>query len=352
MPRQIAIPFVAIILALLVACDGPASDVQTPADTDRAAVQETHTTAPDPSPHERPEAQIVEIIAIHDHESGQHLFQLESNEIDAGWTTFRLINASPDEHFVLLARLPDDPQAYDDPITFEYWHENVTIPFQQAMNNILDPEIDDDEAFTPFAALPDWFADVEQFGGPGFTAPGRTSETTVRIVPGNYVMECYVKDGDEQFHSYLGMLEQITVRDADSDAPEPGADLHITLSSTGGIQFDGEPRAGTQTVAVHYADQNVYEHMVGHDVHLVRLNGTEVETVARWMNWMVPGALVAPAPATFVGGSQTMAAGHTAYVRIDLEPGDYAWISEVPAEHEMWTTFTIAEDVQGAGNQP
>jgi hypothetical protein len=189
--------------------------------------------------------------------------------------------------------------------------------------------------------LPDWFGDVAQFCGPGLTAPGRTVETTVYLEPGTYVMECYVKDDAEQFHSYLGMIEQFTVRETVSAAREPEADLRVTLSSTEGIRVDGDLVPGTHTVAVHFEDQTTYEHMVGHDVHLVRLNGTDVETVARWMNWMVPGALVAPAPATFLGGAQTMTAGSTAYVTVDLEPGDYAWVSEVPADHQMWQTFTV-----------
>jgi hypothetical protein len=341
-----------LFMLALAGCGGPAerdNDGATPAPAGPEADATSQPRAADPA-HDPAHAeaiadatdrQRVTIRAVHNHETNEHLFHLDTPEIDAGWTTLRLVNASPDEHFVLMARMPTDEGQYEDPVTFEYWQSNVTEPFQQAMNNIVDPDVQGDAAFAPFDALPDWFGDVAQFGGPGLTAPGRTVETTVYLEPGTYVMECYVKDDDEQFHSYLGMIEQFTVRETVSAAHEPEADLRVTLSSTEGIRVDGDLVPGTHTVAVHFEDQTTYEHMVGHDVHLVRLNGTDVETVARWMNWMVPGALVAPAPATFLGGAQTMTAGSTAYVTVDLEPGDYAWVSEVPADHQMWQTFTV-----------
>jgi uncharacterized cupredoxin-like copper-binding protein len=328
MPMKRALPAVIAAAALclvVTACEGDQAGVEA------SVVDRTSQNA----------AIVVEITAIHDHETGQHLFRLASHTIDSGWTTFRLVNASPHEHFALLAKLPADDGRYDDPVNLETWQAQVTVPFQEAMNNIIDPEIDDEAVFAPFAALPDWFGDIEHAGGPGFIRPGHTAETTVYLSPGTYLMECYVKDEEEQFHSYLGMLEQITVNDTPSNAPEPQADVTLTLSSEEGITVDGDLAAGTHTIAVHFEDQTVYEHMVGHDVHLVRLNGTEVETVARWMNWMVPGSLVAPAPGIFLGGAQMMTAGQTAYFTVDLEPGEYAWIAEVPADHEMWHTFTV-----------
>ncbi|MEX2369018.1 MAG: hypothetical protein WD552_01330, partial [Candidatus Paceibacterota bacterium] len=291
---------------------------------------------------------VIEVMATHNPETGEHLFDLSSAETGYGWTTFRFVNASPDVHFAVLAKLPDDEGQYDSPVTFQEWLTNVTNPFQEGMNNIIDPEIEGDAVFAPFADLPDWFEDVEHSGGPGFTAPGRTVETTVYLEPGTYVMECYVKNEKEEFHSYLGMIEEITVTDEPSNAPEPEADFEMTLSSTNGIEIDDRITPGTHTIAVHFEDQKIYEHMIGHDVHLVQLEGTEVTEVARWLNWMIPGELVSPSPGTFLGGTQTSAAGRTAYFTVDLEPGHYAWISEVPANNEMWKTFEVSQE-DGAG---
>lgn len=292
----------------------------------------------------RTEDAVVEITATHNTETGEHLFNLSADNIESGWTTFRFTNASPDDHFAVLWKFPKDEGQYTDPITLETWESNVTVPFQEAMNNIIDPDIEGEAALAPFGNLPDWFQDVEAVGGPGLTTAGRTSETTVNLEPGRYAIECYLKNEDEEFHSYLGMLEMITVTEETNGAQEPEADLEITLSSTRGIEISDNVTPGPHTVAIHFEDQKVYEHMIGHDLQLVRLDGEEIQTVAQWMNWMIPGSLVSPAPGTFMGGSKTMEAGGVAYLTIDLEPGEYAWISEVPAENEMWNTFTVSSE--------
>ena len=48
------------------------------------------------------------------------------------------------------------------------------------------------------------------------------------------------------------------------------------------------------------------------------------------MDWTRVGGLETPAPARFVGGLNEMPAGSEAYLHLDLEPGRYAWIAEVP----------------------
>jgi hypothetical protein len=44
-----------------------------------------------------------------------------------------------------------------------------------------------------------------------------------------------------------------------------------------------------------------------------------------------------------MGGTMEMTEGGKAYFHVDLEPGDYAWIAEIPnpADHNMLKTFTI-----------
>lgn len=98
------------------------------------------------------------------------------------------------------------------------------------------------------------------------------------------------------------------------------------------------------TIAVHFKDQAVHENFLGHDVNLVKLEeNTDLEALARWINWADPKGLETPAPATFLGGSQQMNAGNTAYFTVNLKPGRYAWIAEVPdpASKGMLKTFTV-----------
>jgi hypothetical protein len=204
-----------------------------------------------------------------------------------------------------------------------------------------------------------WFFDpgAQTMGGPGFTAAGTTSKTTVHLEPGEYIVECYVKNEEEVFHSYIGMLEYIRVTDEASGAQEPDPTKTLTISSTEGIQFDQELNEGRHTFEILFKDQKSYAHLQGHNVQLVKLSNKDdeelLDRLSTWMDWRQAGSLVnrAPEGAEFMGGTMEMTEGGTAYFHVTLEPGDYAWIAEIPdpAEHNMLKTFTITDD-NNSGN--
>jgi len=279
-------------------------------------------------------ANVVEIVA-------QGLSFTAPDEIPSGWNTFRFKNESNMTHFGVLERMPEGHGIED--------HQRDLAPvFQEGMN--LLNEGDTDAAMAKFGEIPAWFGQVVYDGGVGLTAPGRTSETTLYLEPGTYILECYVKT-DGVFHSYnpspsdYGMVHEFSVKNVATPSSEPKATLDLTLSSTHGIATEGEPVAGTNTIAVHFADQKLHENFSGHDVHLVRLtDDVDLDALEAWMNWMNPGGLQTPAPAEFLGGTEEMPAGQTAYVTVQLEPGRYAWISEVPNPQEqgMLKTFTVS----------
>ena len=105
------------------------------------------------------------------------------------------------------------------------------------------------------------------------------------------------------------------------------------------------PTKGIQTIAVHFDDQGPHEHFLGHDVHLVKLNeNTDTGEIDSWMSWADPEGLNTPPPATFIGGTQEMPTGKTAYFTVDLKPGKYALVSEVPdpASKDMLKIFTVS----------
>ena len=82
---------------------------------------------------------------------------------------------------------------------------------------------------------------------------------------------------------------------------------------------------------VDFADQTVYENFVGHDVHMVSMDGsTDLATLEAWMDWRTPVGLETPSPATFIGGLNEMPAGEHGYFTVTLEPGHYVLISETP----------------------
>jgi hypothetical protein len=245
------------------------------------------------------------------------------DSIPSGWTTFRMVNEGNEPHFFLLNRLPDGK-------TIEDYGAEVGAPFDSVWNALASGAVNKAEAGAMLGRLlPSWYADVEQVGGIGLLAPGLTALATTRLEPGSYVMECYVKTGDGTFHSALGMVLPITVSTEVSSQEAPAPDLSITLTNDE-LSVEGEPSAGEQTVAVHFREHPVAG--LGNDVHLVRLDGTSIEKIVPWMDWMNVDGLRAPAPAPFVGGTQEMPVGETAYFQAILEPGHYAWISETAAE--------------------
>lgn len=301
---------------------------------------------------------LVEVRALHDHEANKHIFELNKMEIESGWTTFQFNNISDSDHFFLIFKVPDEAietaQQAGQPL-LDHWHQSITVPFQEHFNPYISGEIDYgtfvDNLVAELSQTGPWFFEpgAPPLGGVGFTSVNKTASTTVHLEPGEYVVECYVKDENEEFHSYLGMLETFTVTGDRSASAQPVPDHSLTISSEKGIQADWQAEAGEQIVEVYFEDQISYANLVGHNVQLVKLADKDdqnlLNNLAAWMDWTQPGSLVYRAPngAEFIGGTMEMVEGSRAYLHLDLEPGDYAWIAEIPnpAEHSMLKTFTV-----------
>ncbi len=267
-----------------------------------------------PQPAAAAAAPVVEVTAR------DYAFQAP-DEIPSGWTSFRFANTGREPHFFLLTRLPEDKTLAD-------YRDEVVGVFEDVWAGLRDRGTSQQEAGAQLGArLPDWYLhDAVAMGGVGLTSPGNVGRTTMRLDPGHYVMECYVKNAGGVFHGTLGMLRALTVTADDSGHEEPAGDLEVSLSN-GALAAERTTTAGHHTVAVHYLEQPAGG--LGNDVHLVRLEpDTDTAALARWMNWMNVGGLRTPAPAAFLGGAEEMPAGHTAYFEVDLEPGRYAWIME------------------------
>jgi hypothetical protein len=263
------------------------------------------------------------------------------DEIPSGWATFRLNNVSGMIHFASLQRLPEGVALKDQ-------QEQIAPVFQKGMDLLNAGKTD--AAMEKFGELPEWAGQIEFISGPGLTSAGQTAETSVYLEPGTYLLECYVKTNGV-FHSYnpspsaYGMVHELTVTEESSDAAEPSATLTITISSSRGIEVQGDATPGEHTVAVYFEDQQIHENFLGHDVHLVRLESdTNIDELEIWMDWSQPTGLETPAPVEFLGGTHEMPAGGTAYFTIRLEAGDYAWIAEVPSpvKKGMLKTFTVS----------
>ena len=257
--------------------------------------------------------------------------------VAAGWNTFKYINKSTEPHFVLFDDYPEGKGEED--------AKKVVAPvFEKGMQLIMEGEME--EAMAAFGELPEWFGEIVFVGGSGLISGGEENTFTLNLKPGNHVIECYVKMENGMFHTSMGMVKELWVTDEDSRNKPPEATINMSISSTEGINYEGEITKGWQTFSILYNDQIVHENFVGHDVNLVKLeDNANLEELEAWMNWSNPTGLMSPVPegVTFLGGTNDSPAGSTQYFTANLEPGNYAFIAEVPNTKAkgMFKQFTI-----------
>ncbi|MFD1095437.1 hypothetical protein [Salegentibacter chungangensis] len=285
-------------------------------------------------------AEAIKVTAVYNSSTEQHLFQLEQDTIPMGWTTFRFVNASPAVHFMILEDFPGDR-------TTEDVEREVGPVFQGAMDLLTEGKTE--EGYAKLGDLPAWFSEVVFRGGSGLIMPGAETRFTTYLEPGNYGIECYVKAEDGTFHSMMGMFEDLYVTEQDSGNPEPADPTLDVYTTNEGFNIGGEFKAGKNLVAVHFDEER--EGMTGKDVHIVKVEeGTNLEEVATWMDWSQPKGLISghmgnsPVPTQFLGGTQEGPEGATYYFHIDLEPGKYAMVAEMPANAPAYKVFEVKEE--------
>jgi len=244
--------------------------------------------------------------------------------IPSGWNTFKYENLSNETHFFLLDKYPEGKTA-------ENAISDIAPVFEEGMDLINAGKAE--EGFAAFGKLPKWYGDIVFSGGTGLIAPKHTAMTSLKLNPGYYIMECYVKMPNGKFHTLMGMAKPIIVTEEDSGNKPPIATVNIILSGEEGITYDKAISKGNQIFSVFVKDQKPHENFIWHDINLVKLEDSASEDVLEaWMDWSDPKGLITPVPKgiTFLGGVNDMPAGNTGYFYADLKLGKYAFISEVP----------------------
>ena len=259
--------------------------------------------------------------------------------ITSGWNTFLYLNESPQTHFFAIEKYPEG-------ITLDSIKLQVLPYFDSGMKLINEGK--SEEGFAEFGHLPSWFGGMQVLGGSGLLSPGHHSETTLKLEPGVYFIECYVKMSNGMFHSSMGMLRDFVVSDSPSGNKFPLEDVSIDISSLEGIVINDSISSGEQIFSVFFKDQIVHENFSGHDVNLVKLDeGANLVELENWMNWADPKGLIEPAPRgmVFLGGVNNMPAGNKGFFKAELVPGNYALVAEVPGalDKNMLKTFSIGD---------
>ncbi|REL33340.1 hypothetical protein DYD21_11205 [Rhodohalobacter sp. SW132] len=242
------------------------------------------------------------------------------NQIPSGWTTIQFENHGNEDHFLLVAKVPDG-KSLDD------YASQIVIPFNEVWYALRDDGLEQELVFEKLMPnLPEWFAGIEFMGGTGIVPAGASTQVTLNLNPGTHILECYYKNEEGEMHSVEGMLRELTVTDSQSDAAAPEADINITLSN---FEMDivGDLKPGKHTFSVHLVENP--EQGFGHNVHVVRVDdNTQAEEVLRWINFTEIDGLRTPSPYTFAGGMHLMPAGETAYFTTEMETGRYLFLSE------------------------
>ena len=259
--------------------------------------------------------------------------------IPSGWNTFKYENLSNETHFFLLDKYPEGK-------TVENAITDIAPVFEEGMDLINEAKAE--EGFAAFGKLPAWYGDIVFSGGNGLIAPKHTAITTIKLNPGYYIMECYVKMPNGKFHTLMGMAKPIVVTEEDSGNSPPEATINIILSVEEGMSYDKAITKGKHIFSVHVKDQKPHENFIWHDVNLVKLEDYASEdALEAWMDWSDPKGLITPVPRgiTFLGVVNDMPAGSKGYFYMDLKPSKYALISEVPNTKSkgLFKTFEVID---------
>jgi len=276
-----------------------------------ASAQQATTT------HATHEDQTVHIVGL------DYAFQAP-DEIPSGWTTFRFSNIGDEPHFFV-------PLIVTGGRSYENVAREIYPPLTDVWYAYRGGEISFEEAYAEVDEIypEDW--GYEYRGGSGILAPGLTTEVTLYLEPGSYLLDCSVRTEDGEWHADEGMMRELIVTGDRSTTRPPEPDIEITMRNFE-MTIDGRFTPGRHTVAVHAAGG------YGQNVHLARVEpDTDAKIVSGWMHWFHIEGLHVPAPATFVGGMHKLQEGATGYFTVDLEPGRYLFVSgfEFDEQHVM-----------------
>ncbi len=291
-----------ILAALVIVGACAPKDKSTRAGTDSAASAGSVAVAAAPSA--TAPAASPNVVTVH---ATDFAFKSAPDSIPAGMTTFDLVNDGHAPHHLIVVRL-------DSGKTMKDLQTELAKPVAPA-------------AWASFQ------------GGPNASDPGTSSNATLDLQPGSYVMMCLVDVPGGIPHFVKGMIRPFTVTaSAGASAPAPVSDVAIKLYD---YNFDvSKPlTAGKHTFMVTNSAAQM------HEVQLVHLApGKTVDDLLKWL-----GKPAGPPPGSLVGGAAPFTKT-TNYFSADLSPGNYAMICFVPDArdgkphfmHGMTKTITVS----------
>jgi uncharacterized cupredoxin-like copper-binding protein len=208
--------------------------------------------------------------------------------LPSGLTTIRLINRGQEPHHAQLLRLNDG-------VTFEQF----TAGLQQEGEGALRL--------------------VSGAGGPGAIDPNGASEVTLDLKPGMYALACFISGPDGVPHLMKGMLKPIQVTETSESSAAPQVQGTFTMKD---FSFDmpSTLTAGRATYEVVNSGPQM------HELNVLKLApGKTTQDLIDWDD-----AEGGPPPFEAVGGMNAFSVNGSGYMTLDLQPGTYLAICNVP----------------------
>jgi hypothetical protein len=241
------------------------------------------------------------------------------DSISEGWVRVKLTNSGQEPHHVQFLRLNDG-------VTLEQ--------FQEALK----------QGEGPALAL------VRQMGGVGALAPTLSAQAVLNLPAGEYVLLCLIPSPVDQVpHLAKGMIKSLTVQPGNNTlTAEPAADLTVNMQD---FVFDLPAVLPDKPLSI----QVINDGPEAHEFNLMRLaDGKTAEDVLQYLQ-----APDGPPPFIPVGGMNGLDKGLSGFAEVDLQPGNYVAICNIPSPkaegHPHFTLgmikqFTVA--TQGSDTFP
>ena len=209
-------------------------------------------------------------------------------DINSGVVDLRLHNLGKDIHHAALYRLSGGKTAAD---------------FVAALKNPGPPPV--------------WAVPVP---GPNAPAPGMTSNSIAELLPGNYVILCFVDTNGGVPHFMKGMHRAFRVVPSTNKAPAPKANMGVTLFEYG-FKFAPTLRAGPHIFRVTNSGKQP------HEIEIVQL--LPGKTAAELHSWLL-GPMTSKAPGIPLGGVMNVLPDAHPEFRMTLNPGHYVAFCFIP----------------------
>ena len=307
-PRWTALGVAALLAAGPLAAAACGDD---PADAGSASTSTTASQAHDMSSMDqdatstgshRPTKGVLDVTA------SDYAFRLDRRTVPAGTLRIRFDNRGNETHQVQFGKAPDGVDA-----------EGFTRTFRDQGDKAA-------------------FDQLEWAGGVNALAPGATGEASIDLVPGDYLVVCFVPTADGTSHLMKGMVSELHVTKASGPAAAlPQASETVTLSDYHIAVPDGFRGHGE----VGFRNEGSQPHEV------VFLQLAPGKTLADAVAWQTKQD--GPPPFSFAGGAGTIDPAGEETVSLDLEAGNYLAVCYVPGPGGqphlamgMVSTFTIA----------